>query len=110
VHSATHRSLPTLTDAELEYELVASRAVVHRATGIWPEFFAYPYGRWDARVRARVHAAGYRAAFTLDPGLNDASSDLLALPRINVPAGISDAAFEAWTAGLQARGRRGCAT
>ena len=107
VHSATHRSLPSLTDAELEYELVTSRSIVHRATGACPEFFAYPYGRWDARVRARVRAAGYRAALTLDAGLNDAASDLLALPRINVPAGISRAAFEAWTAGLQARGRAG---
>ena len=107
VHSATHRSLPTLTDAELEYELVTSRSMVHRATGVWPELFAYPYGRWDARVRARVRDAGYRAALTLDAGLNDASSDLLALRRINVPAGISSAAFEAWTAGLQARGRPG---
>jgi len=110
VHSATHRSLPTLTDAELEYELVTSREMVHRAAAVWPEFFAYPYGRWDSRVRGLVHAAGYRAAFTLDPGLNDASSDLFALRRINVPTGISGAAFEAWTAGLQARGRAGCAT
>ena len=103
VHSATHRSLPTLTDEELQYELVASRSVVHRTTGVWPEFFAYPYGRWDSRVRARVEAAGYRAAFTLDPGLNDRSADPWAVRRVNVPTGISDAAFEAWTAGLPAR-------
>jgi peptidoglycan/xylan/chitin deacetylase (PgdA/CDA1 family) len=103
VHSATHRSLPTLTDEELEYEVVASRVKVHEATGIWPEYFAYPYGRWDPRVRAMVHAAGYRAALTLDGGLNKSSADPWSLRRVNVPAGISDAAFEAWTGGLQAR-------
>lgn len=101
VHSATHRSLPTLTDLELEYEVVASRAMVHRATGIWPEFFAYPYGHWDPRVRALVHAAGYRAGLTLDYGLNSARADPWILRRINVPAQIPDAAFEAWAAGLQ---------
>ena len=100
VHSATHRSLPTLTDEELEDEVVASRAIVQRATGIVPEFFAYPYGLWDSRVRALVRAAGYRAGVTLDSGLNGAFADPWALRRINVPAGISDAAFEAWTAGL----------
>jgi peptidoglycan/xylan/chitin deacetylase (PgdA/CDA1 family) len=100
VHSATHRSLPTLTDAELDYEVVASRAIVQRATGIVPECFAYPYGLWDSRVRARVRSAGYRAGLTLDSGLNGASADPWALRRINVPARISDAAFEAWTAGL----------
>jgi peptidoglycan/xylan/chitin deacetylase (PgdA/CDA1 family) len=103
VHSATHRSLPTLTDAEIEREVSVSRAIVHRAAGIWPEFFAYPYGRCDSRVRELVRAAGYRAALGFDVGLNDARADAWCLPRINVPAGISDAAFEAWTAGLRVR-------
>jgi peptidoglycan/xylan/chitin deacetylase (PgdA/CDA1 family) len=103
VHSATHRSLPTLTDDELFYEVVRSREIVYETTGVRPDFFAYPYGRWDARVRATVAAAGYRAAFTLDPGLNRAAADPWALRRVNVPAAISPAAFEAWTGGLQAR-------
>jgi peptidoglycan/xylan/chitin deacetylase (PgdA/CDA1 family) len=100
VHTATHPSLPTLTDADLEAEVVTSRATIHRATGVWPEFFAYPYGHWDARVRARVRAAGYRGALTLDFGLNGPCADRWALRRVNVPATISEAAFEAWTAGL----------
>jgi peptidoglycan/xylan/chitin deacetylase (PgdA/CDA1 family) len=105
VHSATHRSLPTLSDAELEYEVVESRAMVHRATRVWPEFFAYPYGHWDSRVRARVCAAGYRAGLTLDCGLNGASADPWALRRVNVPGLIGDAAFEAWASGLYGLGR-----
>lgn len=100
VHSATHSSLPTLADFALEDEVVASRATMQRATGLWPEFFAYPYGHWDPRVRARVHSAGYRGALTLDFGLNGASADQWALRRVNVPATISDTAFESWTAGL----------
>lgn len=103
VHSATHRSLPSLTDDELDYEIGASRATIHRATGVWPEVFAYPYGLSTPRVRARVQSAGYRAAFGLDAGLNDRRADAWCLRRINVPAGISDAAFEAWTAGLHVR-------
>ena len=100
VHSATHRSLPTLPDAELEHEVVASRATVHRAAGVWPEFIAYPFGHWNARVRNRVQSAGYRAGLALDFGLNNESADRWALRRVNVPAEISDAAFEAWAAGL----------
>jgi len=101
VHSATHRSLPTLADTELEDEVVASREVVHRATGVSPEFFAYPFGHWDPRVRDRVESAGYRAGLALDFGLNDESTDRWALRRVNVPAEISDTAFEAWAAGLR---------
>ena len=103
VHSSTHRCLPTLSDAELDHEIEDSRAAVHRATGVWPEFFAYPYGCCDARVRARVRLAGYRAALSLEPGLVGAGADAWSLKRINVPSGISDAAFEAWTAGLQVK-------
>jgi peptidoglycan/xylan/chitin deacetylase (PgdA/CDA1 family) len=99
-HSVTHRSLPTLSDAELEQEVVGSRAAIQRATGIRPECFAYPYGLWDTRVRARIRLAGYGAGLTLDYGLNRPFADPCSLRRLNVPAGISDAAFEAWAAGL----------
>ena len=101
VHSSTHRCLPTLSDAELDHEIEDSRSAVHRATGVCPEFFAYPYGCCDARVAARVRIAGYRAGLSLEPGLVGAGADAWRLRRINVPASISDAAFEAWTAGLQ---------
>jgi peptidoglycan/xylan/chitin deacetylase (PgdA/CDA1 family) len=102
-HSATHRSLPTLTDEELQYEVAITRANVQRVTGLCPEFFSYPYGQWDPRVRAVVRSSGYRAAVTLDGGLNSSFADPWALRRINVPAGISTSAFQAWTAGLQPR-------
>jgi peptidoglycan/xylan/chitin deacetylase (PgdA/CDA1 family) len=103
VHSATHRTLPRLTDAELEGELAASRAAVHQAAGAAPEVFAYPYGCWDSRTRAAVRACGYRAAVTLDHGLVHAGADPWALPRVNVPATITRAAFAAWCAGLNLR-------
>ena len=103
VHSRTHRALPTLGAAELTDELVASRDVIARETGTAPDLFAYPYGAWNRRLREAVRSAGYRAAVTLDYGLNRVGADLLALPRVNVPAGISDAAFEAWLAGLRLR-------
>ena len=103
VHSLTHRTLTVLDDAELQDETITSRQVVQQAIGITPTFFSYPYGHWDTRVRAAVQAAGYRASLTVASGLNDAAVDPLALRRINVPSAIADAAFEAWTAGLQLR-------
>lgn len=100
VHSYTHRFLPALSDDELEREVVESRRRIYDETANWPEFFAYPYGACDGRVRAAVRAAGYRAAFSLDAGLPDAPVDRWRLQRVNIPSGISDSAFEAWTAGL----------
>ena len=99
-HSATHRSLPTLGRIDLDHEVVESRNVIARHTGKPPEFFAYPYGLTSDHVREVVRTAGYRAAFTLERGRNIAGVDPWALRRLNVPAGIGDDAFDAWTVGL----------
>lgn len=103
VHSATHRALTRLDDAELEREIVASRETVRAKAEMNPQFFAYPYGLWDAHVRAAVRAAGFRGAVTLDYGLVSARADPWVLQRVNIPAGISLPAFEAWVAGLHPR-------
>jgi peptidoglycan/xylan/chitin deacetylase (PgdA/CDA1 family) len=103
VHSATHRSLPMLDDVELDRELVHSRDIIRSRTGAKAEFFAYPYGAWNDRVRQRVRSAGYRAAFTLDYGHKQRDFDAWALPRLSIPAGIKHSAFQAWTAGLVPR-------
>ncbi len=106
VHSASHRVLSRLSDAELRDEVVTARTTIGTQLGSEPELFAYPYGLWTDRVRQAVAAAGYRAAVTLNSGLNTKSADPMALRRLNVPAQISDAAFEAWTAGLRLSWRR----
>lgn len=107
VHSATHRSLPQLDDRELGDEIRVSRETIQAKLNLLPTTFAYPYGAWDDRVRQAVRAAGYRAAVTLDAGANTARTDPWSLRRTNVPAGIDDVAFEAWTAGLAPPTRRG---
>jgi peptidoglycan/xylan/chitin deacetylase (PgdA/CDA1 family) len=104
-HSVTHRALPVLDDVELHNEIVQSRETVISRTGVTPELFAYPYGLWDERVRGAVRAAGYRGAVTLDHSPHSTTTDPWALPRMNIPARIGDAAFQAWTAGLNPRRR-----
>jgi peptidoglycan/xylan/chitin deacetylase (PgdA/CDA1 family) len=107
VHTATHPSVNQLDDAELEREVVGSRDTVREKTGSSAAFFAYPYGLWNARARDAVRAAGYRGAVTLDYGLVTGRADPWALRRVNIPAGISLPAFEAWVAGLHPRQGRG---
>jgi len=101
VHSATHRTLTRLDDAELEQEIKTAAEVIYARTRAEPTTFSYPYGIWDARVHRAVRAAGYRAAVTLDYGLNAPSADLWSLRRINVPASISQSAFAGWAAGVR---------
>lgn len=107
VHSATHRSLPVLDELELQHEIVESREIIRSRTGVTPEFFAYPYGLWTDRVRDAVRTAGYRGALILENGRHATTTDPWALPRMSIPARIEDAAFHAWTAGLNPRRGRG---
>jgi peptidoglycan/xylan/chitin deacetylase (PgdA/CDA1 family) len=102
VHSATHPSLPSLSGRELEREIGWSRATIGDALGVAPQFFAYPFGHWSPRVRDAVRSAGYAAGLTLDFGLNRRGADRWSLRRVNIPSGISHAAFESWTSGIAA--------
>jgi len=102
-HTLTHRTMTTLRDAELRHEIQASRDIIEERTGVRPESFSYPYGIWDARVRDAVRRMGYRAAVTLEFGLNTPGIDPCALRRVNVPSSISLPAFAGWAAGVRPR-------
>jgi peptidoglycan/xylan/chitin deacetylase (PgdA/CDA1 family) len=105
VHSATHRFLPALNDAEIHHEVVESRKALNRATGVLARLFAHPYGHSDARTRRRVCEAGYAAGLGLDPAHTaDGTNDVWCLDRLNIPASLSRRAFEAWTTGFHPRG------
>src|SRR5207249_5044404 len=69
-------------------DVCSSDLVIRKHTGVTAEFFAYPYGLWNGRVRDAVCRAGYRAAFTLDYSDGSSTTDPWALPRLNVPASI----------------------
>ena len=93
-HSLTHPDLTGLSDAELTRELTGSRARIRRAFGARAaNFFAYPAGRHDARVRRAARAAGYLAATTIERGFAMPTADPYALRRIQVSRGMSAAAL-----------------
>ena len=83
-HSHTHPDLRTIGDRQLEDEVAGSRASLLRELGIRSFFFCYPFGRFDARVRAAVEAAGFVGATTTRAGAATRHSDPYALPRVVV--------------------------
>jgi peptidoglycan/xylan/chitin deacetylase (PgdA/CDA1 family) len=60
-HTRTHPILPDY-HAALHNEVVMSRADIAQQLGHAPDFFAYPFGAWDAQSAASARTAGYRAA------------------------------------------------
>jgi peptidoglycan/xylan/chitin deacetylase (PgdA/CDA1 family)/GT2 family glycosyltransferase len=69
-HSVSHPWLPALSNAELRHEVTDSKHRLEDLLGREMAAFAYPYGGVDQRVRAAVIEAGYKLAFTVQPGLN----------------------------------------
>lgn len=105
-HTWSHPNLMKLSDEELHTELVRSREWLGAHFAQSSPYLAYPYGIADERVATATADAGYEAALRVAGGWlpRNRPPDTFMLPRLNVPAGISDAGFRCRLAGLLCRG------
>ncbi len=83
-HSHTHPAMDRLAAAELAEEAARPKAELENRLGTSVTSFAYPYGRYDRRVRDAVAAAGYQAACTMNSWAATPASPALELPRTAV--------------------------
>ena len=83
-HTRRHADLLTLDDGRLVDELAGARADLQDLLGCAVPYIAYPYGRYDDRVRNAAIAAGYTAAFTVQPGFNRPGLDPYRVRRLDV--------------------------
>ena len=83
-HCRDHPRLPVLEDEALHDELAGSLRVLEENLPHVSPLLAYPHGAHDERVRAAAEAAGYRAAFTTEPGRNGAGTDVYCLRRLGL--------------------------
>ena len=102
-HTWSHPNLTALAPVELEEELARPLAWLReRFAGVLP-FISYPYGLSSPAVERAAASAGYEAALRIDGGwLRAGSQNRYAIPRLNVPSGISDAGFRLRCSGLLA--------
>jgi peptidoglycan/xylan/chitin deacetylase (PgdA/CDA1 family) len=99
-HTRTHPVLPDY-HAALHNEVAMSRADIEQHLGHAPDFFAYPFGEWDAQSAAWARRAGYRAARTYRGGGWNAASDLYHLRAVPVTENMQ--AFERAVSGDRPR-------
>ncbi len=83
-HTLTHRYLTELSAPELERELSDSKRIIQEKTGTPVRSLAPPGGRYDAAVTRAALAVGYESLLTTHVGLNDHTSDAMALNRWSV--------------------------
>jgi peptidoglycan/xylan/chitin deacetylase (PgdA/CDA1 family) len=79
-HGTSHADLTRIE--AVEDALAESRSELERRLGASVPLLAYPHGRRDDRVRRAAAAAGYRAAYTTDPGRNGAGTSPYDLRRV----------------------------
>ncbi|MFT3790709.1 MAG: polysaccharide deacetylase family protein [Rudaea sp.] len=92
-HSLSHDIMIGMDDAQLEREVVGSKARIEVMLGRPVEYFCYPNGDFDAAADARVRAT-YAGALSARVGMVPSRSpDRHALPRLAVPYDVSSLAL-----------------
>jgi peptidoglycan/xylan/chitin deacetylase (PgdA/CDA1 family) len=102
VHTWSHPNLAALDTPRLQGELERPlQWLLARWPGTLP-VVSYPYGLTSPGVIAAASRAGLHAGFLVSGGRLSSARERVRylLPRLNVPAGISEAGFELRTAGL----------
>lgn len=92
-HTWSHPNLPALSVGEVAEEMARTRRWLRARFGDrYLDVLAYPYGRSGEREERLARRAGYRAAFSTEPGWLDRSvppPSPFRIPRLNVPSGLS---------------------
>lgn len=83
-HSATHSNFYTLTNKQIENEIVKSKHDLEKELGIEINYFAYPKGRYTNKILDAVKKAQYKLAFTMDDAFVNKETNKLIIPRIGV--------------------------
>uniref|UniRef100_A0A7C1G2M2 Polysaccharide deacetylase family protein n=1 Tax=Thermomicrobium roseum TaxID=500 RepID=A0A7C1G2M2_THERO len=96
-HTVHHPDLTTL--ANPESEIRGCKDALEHVLGHPVTAFAYPAGKFDARVETAVRAAGFRQAVTTQPRWATSGDDPLALPRLRVTGDLTLAQFAALLTG-----------
>jgi peptidoglycan/xylan/chitin deacetylase (PgdA/CDA1 family) len=98
-HTHNHPVLTTLSTTGVRQELLRSKLALEDALGQRVSAFCYPYGAYDARVRAVVQEAGFDVAFTVDLGGVNYGDDPYQLKRVPVLGEPGSAEFGVFLSG-----------
>lgn len=92
-HGVSHGFLTQMNEGMLRDEIRRSKDILSSITGEETTSFAPPGGRIDKRALCALREEGYKAVCTSRFGFNCADSDLFALKRIPITAGMTRRAF-----------------
>ena len=83
-HTVDHRSLTELTNEQIKDEVIQSKEALDKELNQDTHYFAYPTGTYNLYIAQILKGAGYRAAFTVQYGIAENSSNIFALERVPI--------------------------
>jgi peptidoglycan/xylan/chitin deacetylase (PgdA/CDA1 family) len=84
-HTITHPILPECPEKKAWDEIAGCKTALEQKYALQISALAYPNGDYSPREIAMLKAAGYTCGLTVEPGFNDATTDLYRLRRIQLP-------------------------
>lgn len=87
-HGAEHRILTFVSRDEAQGEIRTAKEVTDRHLPALVPTFSYPNGNWSPDVAKLVQDAGYRLAFTTEPGYVSCEDDRYTIRRVNIHEGL----------------------
>jgi peptidoglycan/xylan/chitin deacetylase (PgdA/CDA1 family) len=104
-HSWMHSNLVVASDSDLHAELERSLAWLREEIGSADYCLSYPYGLSSDRVAAAARQAGYSAGLLAGGGWlpQRREVDRFAIPRFDIPAGLSGPGFALRMSGIGVR-------
>ena len=99
-HTVFHPILPACAEERARWEIVQCKRDLEQDSRIAVRALAYPNGNYTEREVNLAKEAGFECALSLDPGFNDAATDLFRLKRIPLPDDASVSELLVKTSGL----------
>lgn len=81
LHCYDHHHMVSLSSEAIEKDTRKGLNAFQKHLGYRPQYYAYPYGEYDARVRSTIAAFGFGLILNQNSGAVDARSDKLDLDR-----------------------------
>jgi len=87
-HSCSHCKLTSVSSDDARKEIAESKHVIGEEIGKAINFFSYPHGEYNERIKQIIKEIGFDCAVTIFYGKNGLESDLFELKRIGVNASL----------------------
>ncbi len=95
-HTMNDVWLPSRDDKTIKEEITFSKKALGDITGRSADFFCYPLGGFDERVRTAVMRAGYKGACATTTANIRVSNDIYSLKRIKISGNASGSLLKFW--------------